>query len=263
MADEPVVDRFCPTCGTEVDAEARFCPTCGRTLGLDEEGSADQADLGLGGADQPTMAIPPAPGWPTPEPGAEAEPPADAEEAVEEEAAEEEAAEEPAPSPPEGVPPPPAASSPSPASAQAVPPAAAPATGEAGEPGAPGEPGEPDLPFTWPTMLSGWLIGAGSFFGALSLLPRLGNPLDLVLFVALLAVSASVFLADRMPRIDRQRMLTLVVLMVALGVALDRAAFTVRGVSTIFLIAMLIAAGGALLIELDRDRPAPPPRALR
>jgi hypothetical protein len=244
VADEPVVDRFCPTCGTEVDAEARFCPTCGRTLVGDEEGAADQVDLGLRDADPPTMAIPPAPGWPPPEPGEKAEPPAD----------EEGAAEEPAPSPPGGSPPPPVDSSPSPASAEAVPPDATPAAGE---------PEEPDLPFTWPTTLSGWLIGAGSFFGALSLLPRLGNPLDLVLFVALLAVSASVFLADRMPRIDRQRMLTLVVLMVALGVALDRSAFTVRGVHTIFLIAMLIAAGGALLIELDRDRPAPPPRALR
>jgi hypothetical protein len=260
VADAAVVDRFCPTCGTEVDSEARFCPTCGRTLDLDGEGAADQADLGLGDADQPTMAIPPAPGWSSPAPDAEAAPPApeepDAEDALD--AAEEPAAEraaEPAVEPPPPPPPSPRpAVDPSPAPAQAVPPDGAAGTGESGG---------PDLPITWPTMLSGWLIGAGSFFGALSLLPRLGNPLDLVLFVALLAVSASVFLADRMPRIDRQRMLTLVVLMVALGVALDRSAFTVRGVSTIFLIAMLIAAGGALLIELDRDRPAPPPRGLR
>jgi hypothetical protein len=115
------------------------------------------------------------------------------------------------------------------------------------------------MPFTWPTTLAGWLIGAGSGFAALALLPRLGNPLDLLLFVALLAVSASVFLADRIPRVERQRLIILVVLMVGLGVALERAAFTVAGVHTIFLIAMILAAGGALLIELDRDRPVPPP----
>jgi hypothetical protein len=115
------------------------------------------------------------------------------------------------------------------------------------------------MPFTWPTTLSGWLIGAGSAFAALSLLPRLGNPLDLVLFVALLAISASIFLADRIPRIERQRLVVLVVLVLGLGVALERAAFTVRGIHTVFLIAMILAAGGALLIELDRDRPVPPP----
>jgi hypothetical protein len=114
------------------------------------------------------------------------------------------------------------------------------------------------MPFTWPTTLSGWLIGAGSAFAALSLLPRLGNPLDLLLFVALLAISASIFLADRIPRIERQRFVVLVVLVLGLGVALERAAFAFRGVHTIFLIAMILAAGGAMLIELDRDRPVPP-----
>ncbi|HEX6210953.1 MAG TPA: zinc ribbon domain-containing protein [Methylomirabilota bacterium] len=240
-----MVDRFCPTCGTEIDVDARFCPTCGRTLDVDEGVAADQADLGLGGGEQPTMAIPPAPGWPPLAPDGDEL--GDASEAAGEAGGE--AREEPPPPPP-----PDAAPQPSAPEGAAPPPDTAPGAGESSE---------PDLPFTWPTTLSGWMIGVGSFFGALSLLPRLGNPLDLILFVALLAVSAGIFLADRMPRIDRQRMLTLVVLMVALGVALDRSAFTVRGVHTIFLIAMLIAAGGALLIELDRDRPLPPPSGLR
>lgn len=233
-----MADRFCPSCGTEVDADARFCPSCGRTLDVDEAVAADQADPGLGGGEQPTRAIPPAPSWPPPGPAADRD--EDAGEAAGDVG---EAGEEPAPPPP----PPPAPE------AAAQPPDTVPA----------GESSEPDLPFTWPTTLSGWMMGAGSFFGALSLLPRLGNLLDLILFVALLAVSAAIFLADRMPRIDRQRMLSLVVLMVALGVALDRSAFTVPGVHTIFLVAMLIAAGGALLIELDRDRPLPPPSGLR
>jgi hypothetical protein len=128
-------------------------------------------------------------------------------------------------------------------------------------PGAAPDP-QPDLPFTLPTTLSGWLIGGGSFLAALSLLPRLGHILDLLLFLALLAVSASVFLADRVPRVDRQRMLVLVVLMIGLGVGLERAGFAWRGTHTIFLVAMLFAAGGALLIEFDRDRPVTPPGGL-
>jgi hypothetical protein len=53
-------------------------------------------------------------------------------------------------------------------------------------------------------------------------------------------------------------MAILVVLMVSLGVALERAAFRIQGVESIFLIAMIVAAGGALLLELGRDRPVPP-----
>jgi hypothetical protein len=108
-------------------------------------------------------------------------------------------------------------------------------------------------------MLSGWLIGAGAGFGALALLPRLGNILSVILFVGLLWVTATVFLADRMPEIAHQRLLTLVVILVALGAALDRAGFRLIGVDSIFLIAVLVAAAGILLVETGRDRPAPPP----
>jgi hypothetical protein len=52
------------------------------------------------------------------------------------------------------------------------------------------------------------------------------------------------------------------VTLVGLGIAFDRAGFGTRGIDTILLVAMIAAAGGALLIELDRDRPLPPrPRA--
>jgi ribosomal protein S27AE len=226
-----MADPFCPNCGTEVDDDARFCPTCGQTLTLAE----------LDDADEPTAAvIPPAPAWPPPPDESEPMAPALA--------AAPSATEEPM-----GLAEPPAAA------AEAPPPEVV----HAG-PAPPAGPGtaptrtEPDLPFTWPTTLGGWLIGAGSGFAALSLLPVLGHLLNLLLFVALLAVAASVFLADRMPRVEHQRLIVLVTLTVGLGVALDRAAFTVRGLETIFLIAMLVAAGGALLIELDRDRPVPP-----
>jgi hypothetical protein len=106
--------------------------------------------------------------------------------------------------------------------------------------------------------LSGWLIGAGSLAAALTLLVRLGNPLNLLIFVALLAIAASVFLADRLPTIPNQRLAILAVLTVSLGVALERAAFRIQGVESVFLIAMILAAGGALLLELGRDRPVPP-----
>jgi zinc-ribbon domain len=252
-----MADPFCPSCGTEVDEDARFCPTCGRTLLLDEALAAAEAEPGPE-ADQPpmsddgarasepeTVAIPPAPSWPLPEPepapGPEPEPglqPQSAQEPPIAPWADVEAAPE-APQRTEpawsSAPPPP------------VPPPAAPS------------PGGTEMPFTWPTTLAGWLIGGGSLAAALTLLVRLGSPLNLLIFLALLAIAASVFLVGRVPTIPRQRLAILAVLMVTLGVALERAAFRVQGVESIFLIAMLVAAGGALLIELDRDRPVPPP----
>jgi hypothetical protein len=120
-----------------------------------------------------------------------------------------------------------------------------------------------ELPITWPTTLSGWLIGAGSLLGAIFLIPRLGSAgyvVSLLLFLALLGIAATIFLADHVPDIPRLRLIVLVTTMVSLGVGLARAAFGIAGVDTLFLVAMLAAAGGALLIELDRDRPMPPPR---
>jgi zinc-ribbon domain len=220
-------DSFCPSCGTEVDEDARFCPTCGRTLLIDEGESAPPV------AEEEAAAIPPAPAWP---------PATDADAAADEIPA------------PEPVPPAPAAEPAAPPP-PAVPPAAAPvATAPAGD---------SDLPFTVPTTLSGWLIGGGSLLAALALLVRLGALLNLLMFVALLGITASVFLADRIPKVPRLRLGVLAVLLVCLGVSLERAAFRVEGVDTVFLIAMIAAAGGALLIELDRDRPVPPPGGTR
>jgi hypothetical protein len=47
------VARFCASCGTEVDETAIFCPTCGQPIDQETE-----------------SAIPPAPAWPDPPPGA-------------------------------------------------------------------------------------------------------------------------------------------------------------------------------------------------
>jgi hypothetical protein len=178
------------------------------------------------GVDEPTMAVSEEP--PPPEPEPPPPPTAEPEPAV---------AEPPPPPPPAGVP-----SAQSPSSGQA-PPAA-------------------ELPFTWPALLSGWLIGVGALVGALALIPRLagaGYLVSMLLFLALLGVAGTIFLADHVPAIPRLRLIVLCTTLIGLGVGLARAAFTIQGIDTLFLVAMLAAAGGALLIELERDRPFPPP----
>jgi len=94
---------------------------------------------------------------------------------------------------------------------------------------------------------------------AIGLIATLDRAVSALLFLALLWIAASVFLAERIPQIPYQRLATLAATLLGLGVALDRAGFTVRGWDTAFLIGMLAAAGGALLLELGRDRPMPPP----
>ena len=224
-------DRFCPSCGTEVEADARFCPSCGTTLALEGEDEP--------GAD---AQLPPAPAWPATE-----VPPAEAR-ASDEPTLTDAPPPEPEPSREEvayheAAPPPPAAP---PQPAQQVAPVA-PVNRSS------------EIPITWPSTVAGWLIGAGSLLGAIFLIASLANIVSLILFVALVGVAATVFVADRMPDIPNLRLLVLVTTMVGLGVGLARAGFTVNGVDTLFLLAMLAAGGGALLIELDRDRPWPPP----
>jgi hypothetical protein len=244
-------DRFCPNCGTEVEADARFCPTCGTTLSAEAEGPDSSSD-------EPQL--PPAPVWPPPE-----SPPAPvndqlrlSSEAVPEPVPEPEPQSEPEPEPTPQPQPKPTPSEPGPVEGQSVP------APEAVPPPPPKPTGattgaRPDLPITWPTMLSGWLIGGGSLLGALALIPRLGSVVSLLLFLALVGVAATVFLAERVPEAPRQRLAILVVTMIGLGVGLARAGFSVQGADTVLLVAMLAAAGGALLIELDRDQPMPPP----
>jgi hypothetical protein len=221
-----------------VDADARFCPTCGTTLAAadGDEPSRDESTR------EQVPVLPEAPQWP---------PPADAEAPVDEDpggadarietAREAEVSEQAAP---EAEPPPP------PVAVASSPASSGPSAGA-------------DLPFTWPATVGGWLIGGGAALAAIALIPRLSDMISLFLFLALLGVAATVFLADRLPEIANLRLLVLVTVMIGLGVALDRAAFTVRGLETVLLIAMLAAAGGVLLVELDRDRPVPPPNAPR
>ena len=231
-----MADRFCPSCGTEVEADARFCPSCGTTLGLEDESQP--------GAD---AQLPPAPAWPTDDAGVVPEPPAGEEPTLTDGPQEPGPGPEPAHVAPEASAPPPA---PPPAEAAPAAPVAHSVSPVARS---------SDIPITWPTTVAGWLIGAGSLLGAIFLIATLGNVVSLLLFVALLGTAATVFAADRMPEIPHLRLLVLVTTMIGLGVGLARAGFTVAGVDTLFLLAMLAAGGGALLIELDRDRPWPPP----
>jgi hypothetical protein len=226
-------DRFCPSCGTEIEADARFCPSCGTTLSLAE---ADEVQRPQDGA-----VLPAAPAWPPPDD----QPPDDQATRVEALVEAEPAAG-----------PPPAAE---PADAESTAPRPAPSPPPAASGQSTPAAGGLDLPITWPATLSGWLIGGGSLLGALALIPRLGNVVSLLLFLALIGVAATVFLADRVPEVPRQRLAILAVSLVGLGIGLARAGFSVQGADTVFLVAMLAAAGGALLIELDRDRPMPPP----
>ncbi|HEX2141826.1 MAG TPA: zinc-ribbon domain-containing protein [Candidatus Limnocylindria bacterium] len=277
-------DRFCPNCGTEVDEDARFCPTCGQTLLLDEDAPVEAP----GGRASFQPDLPDAPAWPEPEPepapepepeperpaeadsplptgddeptrttsvnagGASAEWPREAEPPARGEPTEDEGYQT-------AVPPPPLTPL---AGTTTAPPADSEALGRTEEPTgerAGARSRGADLPFTWPSTLGGWLVGAGSLAGAIFLIPVLDVVLNVLVFLALLAVAATVFLADRVPDVPRIRLLTLSIVLIALGIALDRAAFAVRGVESLFLIAMLAAAGGVLLVELDRDRPVPPP----
>jgi hypothetical protein len=234
-----MADRFCPNCGTEVEADARFCPTCGTTLSQD-------------GVDQ----IPAAPAWPPADEEVPAASPAGEgwEQPIDEPTA---AVSEPPPAM-EPPPPPPLEREPEPAAATPPPPPA-PAPLPAG---ADGPERSAEMPFSWPSLLSGWLIGGGAVVGALALIPRLagaGYLVSMLLFLALLGIAATIFLADHVPDIPRLRLIVLCTTLIGLGVGLARAAFAIQGIDTLFLVAMLAAAGGALLVELERDRPFPPP----
>src|SRR5687768_7529102 len=216
MGGERMGDHFCLNCGIEVEADARFCPTCGTILSGQQDGRGAQA----GQTNQ--AELPPAPAWP---PSQSAAAPTGGEEA-----------QKATPVEPEPEPPPdsspvteqlhepehasePIAEQPAPAGAALPPPAPPPSpSARAGS--------MPELPFTWPTMLSGWLIGGGSLLGAIFLIASLGNVVSLLLFLALLAITASVFLADRVPDVPRLRLIILVTTMIGLGVGLARAGFT-------------------------------------
>jgi hypothetical protein len=116
------------------------------------------------------------------------------------------------------------------------------------------------LPITWPVMLSGWLIGGGAAVAALGaavgLFSIAVNAWDVVFLLLYLGIVFTVFLSASAPAIPQLRLITLVVVLIGFGIALDRIGF---GVGTAGSVLLLFGAGaaaiGAVILELGRDQP--------
>jgi hypothetical protein len=231
------VARFCANCGTEVDESAIFCPTCGQPI---DEAAESQ--------------MPPAPAWPDPEPDGAAEasepvasgvPPAQRDAAGSATLSTDDATRV----EPRAEPPPPPVT---PAPARTVPPAADTRRGGAGP--------AMNLPITTPVTLSAWLIGIGAVMAALGVLVGLFdgilNPIELILLIALIAIAASVFFSANLPDIPNARLITLVIVLIGFGIALDRLSLGAAGVGELLLfLGAAAAAIGVILLELGRDQP--------
>ena len=214
------MSRYCANCGTEVEDLAVFCPTCGQPI--------DQAS---------ETEIPAAPAWPE-EPLDEQRAPESAQAARPSRFEEPTRTEAPRATPP------------------SPPPAAAPV------PPAPERPPRApvNLPITMPVTLSAWLIGGGTALAALGVIIGLFggflNPIDLLLLLVLIGIAASVFLSANVPHIPHLRLVTLAVVLVGFGMALDRIGFGTAGVGELLLfLGTAAAAIGAILLELGRDQP--------
>lgn len=210
--------RFCPTCGTEIDESALFCPSCGQPIAPVAEPAPEAARSQAA---------------PTPPDASSARTEA-----------------HPGSAQPEAAGQPPLA---------APPPRSSPPPGAAPQPEGAGR-GQPNVPITWPVMLSGWLIGGGATAAALGavigLFGGFVNAIDLVLLVALLLIAATVFFSASIPAIPHLRLITLVVVLIGFGMALDRIGFGRAGVGTLLVFLGTAAASiGAIVLELGRDQP--------
>ncbi|HEX9610225.1 MAG TPA: zinc-ribbon domain-containing protein [Candidatus Limnocylindria bacterium] len=117
-----------------------------------------------------------------------------------------------------------------------------------------------DVPITRPVTLSSWLIGGGAALAALGALIGLFgsaiNPIEFILLLALMGIAATVFLSDILPTIPHLRLITLAVVLVAFGVALDRIGFGILGFPELLVFLGTGAASiGAILLELGYDQP--------
>jgi len=212
------MSRFCANCGTEVEDLAVFCPTCGQPI--DEAAETE---------------IPAAPAWPDQAPD-QAEAPAPAAAAAAPHWDEPTRTDVPPPPPPS----PGAEPSPQPADRRAPPPVS--------------------VPVTMPVTLSAWLIGGGSAVAALGVVIGLFggvlNPIDLILLVVLIGIVATVFLSASVPAIPHQRLMTLVIVLIGFGTALNRIGIGSAGVGELLLLLGTAAAAiGAIILELGRDQP--------
>lgn len=262
--------RFCANCGTEVDDNAVFCPTCGQPI--DQETESE---------------MPPAPAWPEPEPVARAsrladEPPGP-EEAEPEPPPRDDLGWSPALRAPEPDREPLPEPEPSPADVTRVVETQSDGDADAGVDAAPAPAAAPprasgpspsrlparpavDLPLTMPVTVSGWLIGGGAALAAIgaliALFDGIGSAIDVLMLIGLLGVAASVFLSDRLPHVPQLRLITLAIVLVAFGVALDRLGFGRAGAGELLLfLGTAAAAIGAIVLETGRDQPLGGPSA--
>ena len=223
--------RYCANCGTEVEDSAVFCPTCGQPI--------DQAT---------ETEIPPAPAWPDQAPDQpEARVPNEASPADAQRARFEE------PTRIEEAPPPSA-----PVAESAIPPR--PTSTTPRRPGQDRSPAPVRLPVTMPLTLSAWLIGVGAAVAALGVVIGLFdgflNPVDLILLLALIGIAVTVFFSGSVPAFTHLRLVTLVIVLIAFGIALDRIGFGAAGIGELLLfLGSAAAAMGAILLELGRDQP--------
>jgi hypothetical protein len=118
---------------------------------------------------------------------------------------------------------------------------------------------------TRPTSAQTWMIGLGAAVGVVSfVLPwsalgadytdawGLASLINLLAAIALLAVAAGVFAADRVPQFAHARLATLVVVVAGLGMGLNQVTSqTTAFGASIFLVAMLIASIGAISLEVS------------
>jgi zinc-ribbon domain len=223
--------RYCPNCGTEVDETAVFCPTCGQPVDQAAETEMPAAPAWPDASDPsdeaPAAAVSRA-GTPPPERGAAATGADRTEHRPQ--------------TPPPGAPPPPASAS----AASAGP--------------------SVNVPLTMPVTLSGWLIGVGALIGGLGIVVGLIddgflNVIDLVLLLALIAISVAIFFSASLARFPNLRLATLVVALIGFGVALDRIGFSGAGVGELLLfLGTAAAAIGGIILELGRDQPLGPSR---
>jgi hypothetical protein len=245
------VARFCANCGTEVDETAVFCPTCGQPI--DQEVETE---------------MPAAPAWPEPEPQSAPRPP-EAEPARWAPDDDVEVQRRVEPPPREGYVPDDVAGEPGepsrvePTRVEARPEFPRPPEARAdAPPPSPAAPAGPaiDLPITTPVTLSAWLIGIGAGLGAvgalIGLFDGVGSAIDLLALVALIAVAATVFFSTALPAIPNLRFITLAIVLVVFGAALDRLGIGRAGAGDLLLfLGSAAAVIGAVLLELGHDQP--------
>jgi hypothetical protein len=277
--------QVCANCGTEVDEDAVFCPTCGQPIQAAAEPQLPPAP------DWPTPApravepmtaeAPPAEErdeWQSAEQPQPADLPAPAPPDLADPAPF--LAETPPPAPrPEDAPPwrrgvairptpvpaPPGHEPPGDGGPADRPPGAPSRSRPALSPDA-GLRSQPTI--VVPETIGGWLGSIGAAVGVLALfLPwrtgfgytaswGLASGVNLLFAIVLLALLVALLMPHIVPEIPRRNLWIAGIGLVGLGIGLDRFGLPLTGMgANVFLIAMLLVAGGGLVAELGYDRP--------